>query len=57
MPLTTDPVFPIPTIAVEAWSDPVIDQLGHDPRSAYVERFWLPVLGPSGVCSRSPARG
>ena len=23
------------------------DELGHDPRSAYVERFWLPVLGPS----------
>ena len=49
MPLTTDPVFPIPTIAVEAWPDPVIDELGHDPRSAYVERFWLPVLGPSTV--------
>ncbi len=29
------------------WSDPVIDRLGHDPRSAYVERFWLSILGPS----------
>jgi len=25
----------------------VVDHLGHDPRSAYVERFWLPILGPS----------
>jgi hypothetical protein len=25
----------------------VIDQLGHDPRSAYAERFWLSILGPS----------
>ena len=49
MPLTTDPVFPIPTVSVEPWPDPVIDELGHDPRSAYVERFWLPVLGPSTV--------
>jgi len=32
---------------VEAWPDHVIEQLGHDPRSAYVETFWLSVLGPS----------
>jgi hypothetical protein len=43
------PTHPAPTIAVDAWSDPVIDQLGHDPRSAYVEKFWLPILGPSSV--------
>ncbi len=49
MTLTSDPTQPAPTIAVEAWSDPVIDQLGHDPRSAYVEKFWLPILGPSSV--------
>src|SRR5919205_4035017 len=35
------------TMAVRPWPDPVIDALGHDPRSPYVERFWLPVLGPS----------
>ncbi|MEM9200832.1 MAG: hypothetical protein AAGC53_04205 [Actinomycetota bacterium] len=29
------------------WHDPLIDQLGHDPRSRYVEQFWLGVLGPS----------
>lgn len=34
-------------ICVEPWPDPVIDQLGHDPRSPYVERFWLGILGPS----------
>lgn len=36
-------------LRLEAWPDPVIDELGHDPRSDYVERFWLPVLGPSTV--------
>lgn len=34
-------------IRVRPWSDPVIDTLGHEPRSAYVERFWLPTLGPT----------
>jgi hypothetical protein len=29
------------------WPDPVIDEMGHDPRSAYVERFWLGAIGPS----------
>ena len=29
------------------WPDPVIDDMGHDPRSDYVERFWLGVIGPS----------
>lgn len=35
------------TLTVESWVDPVVDRLGHDPRSGYGERFWLPVLGPS----------
>jgi hypothetical protein len=35
------------TIAIRPWPDEVIDAVGHDPRSAYVERFWLGVLGPS----------
>jgi hypothetical protein len=34
---------------VRPWSDPVVDQLGHDPRSPYVERFWLGILGPSAT--------
>lgn len=37
----------MPTLNVTAWPDPVIDTLGHDPRSEYVERFWLPTLGPT----------
>ena len=41
--------FPVSTLEIEPWPDPVIDQLGHDPRSAYVERFWLGFLGPSTV--------
>jgi hypothetical protein len=42
-----DPSFPTDFLQITAWTDPVIDQLGHDPRSAYVERFWLGILGPS----------
>lgn len=36
-------------LSIEPWCDPVIDQVGHDPRSEYVERFWLAILGPSTV--------
>jgi hypothetical protein len=39
--------FAIETLTIRPWPDPVIDTLGHDPRSAYVEHFWLSVLGPS----------
>jgi hypothetical protein len=35
------------TLRIVPWRDEVIDELGHDPRSHYVETFWLPVLGPS----------
>jgi len=31
------------------WSDPIVDARGYDPRSRYVETFWLPVLGPSAT--------
>jgi hypothetical protein len=34
-------------LTVVPWPDGVIDALGHDPRSVYVERFWLGILGPS----------
>ena len=37
------------TLHVVPWPDPVIDRVGHDPRSLYVERFWLGVLGPSAT--------
>ena len=45
-------------LSVCPWPDDVIDALGHDPRSFYVERFWLGVLGPSTIwLLRRIARG
>jgi hypothetical protein len=38
-----------PRFVVRRWADPVIDRCGFDARHVYVERFWLPVLGPSAV--------
>lgn len=38
---------PVSVLTIRPWPDGVIDALGHDPRSAYVERFWLGILGPS----------
>lgn len=34
-------------IRVVPWVDDVIDKVGFDPRSPYVERFWLSIIGPS----------
>ena len=42
-----DPALPV--LWVEPWEDEITDELGHDPRSAYVERFWLGTLGPSST--------
>lgn len=36
-------------VRIEPWVDNVMGEIGHDPRSAYVERFWLSVLGPSAL--------
>ena len=46
------PLVPVPsptaeTLSIRPWPDPVIDSLGHDPRSHYVETYWLGILGPS----------
>src|SRR5260370_32937424 len=43
-PLVT---FECDTLTLRPWADEVIDSLGFDPRSVYVERFWLGILGPS----------
>lgn len=40
---------PSTLITVRPWIDPVIDDDGFDPRSRYVEIFWLGVLGPTGT--------
>ncbi|MDQ6782893.1 MAG: hypothetical protein M3063_05510 [Actinomycetota bacterium] len=39
--------YPSETLSISAWPDDVIDRIGFDPRSAYVEQFWLAILGPS----------
>lgn len=49
MPGLPDIRFPKPSITVLPWPDPVLDRVGHDPRSAYVERFWLANLGPAST--------
>ena len=36
-------------LRVMAWNDDERDLVGHDPRSVYVERFWLGTLGPSST--------
>lgn len=46
---TCRPTFPENTIRVKKLSDPLIEQLGYELRSPYVERFWLSVLGPSAT--------
>ena len=40
---------PADQLRIVPWVDPVVDAAGHDPRSWYVETFWLGVLGPSTV--------
>ena len=47
--MTAAPTFPLETLAVVPCPDVVIDEVGWDPRSSYVERFWLGVLGPSAT--------
>ncbi len=37
------------TLVILPWADPMIDPIGHDPRSRYVELFWLGVLGPTAT--------
>ena len=34
-------------ITLIPWLDPRTDAFGHDPRSTYVEQFWLATLGPA----------
>jgi hypothetical protein len=36
-------------IRITPWIDPVVERRGHDPRSSYVERFWLGTLGPTAT--------
>ncbi len=36
-------------MVIRPWIDPLVDDDGHDPRSRYVEQFWLGVLGPTAT--------
>ncbi len=48
MSLAAAPSIPATgTLKVTPWPDPIIDSLGLDPRSHYVETYWLGTLGPS----------
>jgi hypothetical protein len=38
-----------PTLVVMPWHDPVVESVGYDARSAYVELFWLGILGPTST--------
>lgn len=48
VPTTAEPLR-LPPLLVVPWPDPVTDDLGLDPRGDYVERFWLPLLGPTST--------
>jgi hypothetical protein len=37
------------TLIVRPWADPVVEAIGHDPTSDYVELFWLGTLGPTAT--------
>jgi len=52
MLLVTDPqtwLVQHDPLRVVALRDPVVEATGHDPRSPYVETFYLPLAGPSAV--------
>lgn len=43
-------VSPLPSVLVVLpWHDPVVDAVGYDARSPYVELFWLGILGPTST--------
>lgn len=44
--------LPVPlasTLIVMPWHDPVVESVGYDARSPYVELFWLGILGPTST--------
>jgi hypothetical protein len=49
LPAIDAPTESPPLLHIVAWADPVIDTLGHDPRSWYVEQFWLGIVGPTST--------
>ena len=45
----SEPPPPPSSLRIEAWPDPVIDEVGYAVASPYVEQFWLGLLGPSST--------
>ena len=43
-------------LRVTPWPDPVLDVLGHDPRSWYAETFWLPDSRPDRAAPHAASR-
>src|SRR5579875_246128 len=41
--------FDSETVVVRPWVDETLDRAGFDPRSPYVERFWLGIIGPTAT--------
>ena len=37
------------TVTIRPWIDAIVDARGHDPRSTYVERYWVATIGPSAA--------
>ncbi|HNJ96929.1 MAG TPA: hypothetical protein PLV13_02300 [Ilumatobacteraceae bacterium] len=48
-PASADPDALATSVMVVPWHDPVVDAVGYDVRSLYVELFWLNVLGPTAT--------
>jgi hypothetical protein len=48
-PTGSDSLDAATLLKIRPWIDPVVDDRGHDPRSRYVEIFWLGVLGPTAT--------
>ena len=49
MNMTGAITFESANLMVRPWEDEVIDRIGFDPRTSYVESFWLGVIGPSAT--------
>jgi hypothetical protein len=45
--MTSIVTFTAEALAIRPWLDEGAEPIGYDPRSPYVERFWLGIIGPS----------
>ena len=44
------------TVMVVPWHDPIVEAVGFEVRSQYVELFWLNVLGPTSIAFKSQSQ-